>query len=114
MRQSRLRTVFGGPQGEKASITLVSPTMGEVKALQKLVKEASQSSDDEAEKNLEISNKYLSDHIVAWNWVNDDEEVFELPKVNPEVLDLLTIEEIKFINDSLVSQVPYEIENRKK
>lgn len=112
MRQSRLKRIVGGPQGEDAFVEILLPTVGEIKALQKLVKEVTEG--DQNDVNLDTNNKYLVEHIMNWNWVDDEEVAFPTPRQDVSVLDKLTIEETLFLNQSLSGQVQTEIEDRKK
>lgn len=113
-RASRMKTIKGGPQGKEAYVILLIPTVGEMRAQRKdtmaLIKEHGEDS-EVVEAN---ANEYLASHVVEWNWVNDENITFELPRKDLTVLPLLTQEELNFIAQGLAGRNPAEEEERKK
>lgn len=113
-RASRLKTVKGGPQGPEASVVLLIPTVGEMRAQRKMTLADIKALGEDAEEVEAGANAYLGNHVISWNWVNDDNEVFELPSKNPGILAELTQDELNFIAQALSGQLPAEEEDRKK
>lgn len=53
----------------------------------------------------EINERLIIDHVVAWNWVGDDDQPLPPPSENPEVIDELTMDEIAFLGNALNGEV---------
>lgn len=45
------------------------------------------------------SVQLLADHIVNWNWVDENDAALPLPKDDPTVIDRLTDLELNFLNN---------------
>lgn len=113
-RASRLKTIFGGPQGEGKKVILIIPTIGEMRHQRKETLALIEKLGNEAEEVEANANGYMADHIVDWNWEDDDGKVFPLPRTDPAVLHLLTQEELNFIALAMAGQSSDEVANRKK
>lgn len=108
--RNRILVVSGGPQGEDAQITVLVPTLGEMREQAKASKISGLDSDD-----AEISaREYLGRHILSWNWVDDDGNLMPAPNKNPDVFSLLTRAEVTFIGQSLSGMAGDALENQKK
>lgn len=57
---------------------------------------------------------YLSDHLIEWNWVGDDDAALTKPHRNPEIMDSLTNDEIRFIQDALNGATAQQEDAKKK
>jgi len=77
-------------QGEGSFVKLSAVKVREVRKARKLAKDA------EVDAFME-GLKMLKDHVLAWNWVDDNDEPLPLPKDQPDVLDELTNEEVEFL-----------------
>ena len=86
-------------QGEGSFVVLSSLKVKEVRRLHKLtdVKEGEEEPDA-----FEEGVKMLANHIVDWDWVDDDGNPLPKPKGKISVIDMLTNEESEFISDLLV------------
>ena len=82
-------------QGEGAFVVMRALTYGESKQARQQGREA----DDE--QNLALGEQLIISHIVDWNWVDDAGEGLPLPKSDPAVLHLLTVDEMNFISKAL-------------
>ena len=73
---------------ETASLNVrIKEINGEIEAL----------TEEQEQQNLAL----LANHIVDWNWQDDDGNLLPLPKADASVLDELTIEEIQFLGELL-------------
>lgn len=46
---------------------------------------------------FEVGVDLLVDHLVDWNWVDDNDQPMAIPSDDPSVLDTLTDQEIEFL-----------------
>lgn len=53
------------------------------------------------EKQAAMGDQLMIDHIAEWNWVDDEGKPLPLPKTNPEVIDELMNEEIRFLTRAI-------------
>lgn len=84
-------------QGEGAYVILSSVKVGEIR---KARLEAKDPEFDDFEGGVQM----LIDHIVKWNFVDDDGNELALPKNNPSVIDDLTNEECQFLVDCMMGE----------
>jgi hypothetical protein len=109
-QRTRIRTIKGGPQGEDASITIVIPTVGEMRAQGNSTRNLDRASDE-----MENSARaYLSRHVRAWNWVDDEGKPMPKPHDNPDVFGDLTPDELEFIGNALAGKSPEVVAETKK
>lgn len=113
-RASRVKTIKGGPQGADAKLVLLIPTVGEMRHQRKITMALMKEKGDDSEEVEENANQYLAEHVLEWNWVDDEGKVFDLPRNNKEVLPLLTQEELNFIAKAMAGQNEEETADRKK
>lgn len=113
-RASRLKTVKGGPQGKDAQVTILIPTVGDMRHQRKITLQLIKEYGDDAEEVEANANQYLASHVVDWNWKNDEDVIFTLPSKDLTVLPLLTQEELNFIARAMSGQAPEEEADRKK
>jgi hypothetical protein len=111
-KRNRTRKFVGGPQGEDAEIVMKIPTIGELNANAKVVKDLQkEEKQQEAEKT---SQKMLIEHIISWNWVDEDENVIPLPKDRSDIFELLTTEEAQFIGQCFNNRTDTQVATEKK
>ena len=55
------------------------------------------SDSDIVKKSEEFLYKYLSDYVMGWNWVLEDETPMLQPHKNPDAFGILTTDEFKYI-----------------
>jgi len=48
--------------------------------------------------------KMLADHLLDWNWVDDEDNPLPLPKNDPSVIDELTSAESEFLANLLMGE----------
>ncbi len=112
-KRNRSRTYNGGPNHDKARIEVLSPKTKASKVLQRVIREFGAES-DEVES---ASYHFLSDHIVSWNWIDDDDGVMQLPNsvedMN-EIFNELTADEMKFIGECIAGKTEGDLKDRKK
>lgn len=113
-RQSRLRKLEGGPQGDGHYIVVIIATMGELRHQQKEIARLREQYGDNGDEVIASANCYIANHIAEWNWIGDDGLVMPMPRTNPEIIDDLTQEEIEFIGLALNGRSAVDEENRKK
>lgn len=80
-------------QGEGSFVVLSAMKVREVRELRRL--------DDDAD-GFEIGIQMLADHIIEWNWVDDEGESLPLPKDDPEAIGRLTNSEADFLSELLI------------
>lgn len=56
---------------------------------------------EHAELVAQLTNEFMADSIMEWNWVDDEGKPLAQPKDDPTVLDELTPEEIGFLSDHM-------------
>ena len=71
-----------------------------VAEMRKVIKEAGE--DAPPEQQFERAAKLYADHIVEWNWVDDDGKPMPQLKDDPDVLDQLYDAELMFLGEALV------------
>lgn len=93
-------------QGTDSFIQIKRVTVGEADAFRKMSMDESIPKEEREQR----ARQFLSEHVQAWNWVDDDGRPFPQPLGNPEVFDLLTDEEFTFIVEQFKG-VPAETKN---
>jgi len=79
-------------QGEGAFVVIRSVTWGEAKAVRAEFEALSDS------EKLARNDRFIAEHVVDWNWVDDDDKPLPLPRDEPAIVDQLTREEIEYLN----------------
>ncbi len=97
-------------QGKGSYVEIKRPTHGERKALLaqsgkylgRVSDDGTFNTDGLSQDDLIELNDFgialLTQMIIGWDWVDDDDEPLPQPKDNPEVFDLLTDQELAFLN----------------
>lgn len=80
-------------QGEGSWVEIRKATWGETKRMGAEV--AAHEGDQAAQ--VALSERLIVEHVLGWSWVGDDGIPLPLPSTAPEVLDLLTGEEVAFL-----------------
>jgi len=99
-RRNSYRADSAEVQGEGSFVTLRSFRWGEVK--DKVA--VKQDVDGQTVETVTANIEFLASAILEWNWVDDDGNPLPLPKDNPGVMDLLTLEEITFLSQQSVGK----------
>jgi len=50
---------------------------------------------------FELGMDNITNHIVEWNWVDEDGEPLPLPSDDPGIMDKLTVDEVNFLANNL-------------
>lgn len=82
-------------QGEGSFVMTTSVKVKEIRA-------ARAAADAEDSDGFEDGLRMLSDHIVDWDWVDDDGKDLPTPKDDPDVIGELTNEEAEFLAHLLI------------
>jgi hypothetical protein len=86
-------------QGDDAWVEVESVTYGELKALTKEAKQiAKDEATDSTDANMRLTEKLITTKVRRWNWVDDDGNPLAFPKEHPEVVDLLTTNELSVLS----------------
>ena len=80
-----------GVQGEGSWVIVAALTVAEMRAFRKRA-------DEEDFDAFELGVEVLKTHVYEWNWVDDDDVPLPQPKDDPEVIDLLTDDEVDFLS----------------
>jgi len=81
-------------QGEGSYVVLSSLKVKEIRHL----RNADKAKDNDFDA-FDEGCKLLAQHIVDWNWVDDEDQPLPLPKGKVSVIDMLTNEESEFLSD---------------
>jgi len=127
-KRQRTRRVTPTVQGVDSFVEIRELTVGEAKVFQRererldakqrrlqaqraQLQEAADLNGEAAEMDAQIAdlieevnqtaNKALAEMVIAWDWVDDDDNPLPQPHNNPDVLDLLIPSEVEFIVDAL-------------
>jgi len=95
-RKSVRRFPCDDVQGEGSYIVLAAIKVKQVREMRKKAK-------DPEFDDFEGGVALLAEHILSWNFVDDEGNPLPLPKDDPTVIDELTNEESEFIVDLLLS-----------
>jgi hypothetical protein len=82
-------------QGEGSYVVIRKPKVREIRELR-------QQRDSADVDTFEVSIELISDHLVDWNWVDDDDNPLPLPSQDPSVIDELNDEETEFLASILI------------
>jgi hypothetical protein len=86
-------------QGEGSWVKLRKLTVGEAKQVTQV---ADTTDLKTASISLEVSTQLIADHVIDWNWGDPAGTPLPSPKDKPEVIDLLTADELAFLATALV------------
>jgi hypothetical protein len=99
-RVSRRRVPSEEVQGEGTWVEVVALKYGESKRIQRQLAGLTAGAKGEEQK-AKLSEQMIIDHVVAWNWKDDDGNALALPKEKPDVLEELTADEMVFLANCL-------------
>jgi len=94
-RKSTIRANSESVQGEDSFVVLRRLTVGEMK------NSMSAPDDETGMTSFQRSLKMYHDHVVAWNWVDDDDVPLPQLADDPELVDRLTDAEVLFLARAL-------------
>ena len=80
-------------QGEGSFVEVLSMTVGEQRTARKVAADKGDM--------FELGIKIMKEHVVSWNWVDDDGKPFAQPKDQPNVVLELTDDEVSFLTDCI-------------
>lgn len=83
-------------QGEGSFVVISGVKVSEIRRARQLAKEAADSENTEYD-SFEAGFEMLRDHIIKWNWVDDDGTPLPQPKEHPEIFDDLTSDEVTYL-----------------
>jgi len=92
-------------QGEDSFVVMRRPKWKELRPYMKR-------DEDSDMARVEIGEAVLPNLIVAWNWVDDDDKPYPLPKGDPEIIGDLADAEVNWLMDCLNSLMPSEEERK--
>lgn len=92
-QRSRTKTVYGGPQGKDAFVTVKKFTVDEGRAYNTRM-EANRGNSDEQEQD---AREALSEWVVEWNWVDEDNKPLPQPHKNAAVIGQLLTDELAWL-----------------
>jgi hypothetical protein len=84
-------------QGEGSFVKTTAVKVKEIRQIRKHAK-------DEDFDDFEGGIKLLADHIIKWNWVDDEGQPLPCPKDDPEVINELTNEESEYLVGLLMGE----------
>ena len=90
-RRRVVRHASNEVQGEGSWVIVAALNVAEMRRYRK----ASNEEDFDA---FEMGIEVLRTHVYTWNWVGDDDVPLPQPKDDPEVIDLLTDDEVEFLS----------------
>ena len=90
-RKSTIRINSESVQGDDSFVVLRRLTVGEMKS------SMSAPDDEDGIASFSRSLKMYYDHVVEWNWVDDDDAPLPQLKDDPELVDRLTDAEVLFL-----------------
>ena len=93
-RKSTKRINSESVQGEGSYVILKKLTVGMWKAMRTRA-------DQKDADNFAIDLDTIRDHVVEWNWVDDDGNPWSVPSEDEAVLEMLTIDEKSFLVGAL-------------
>lgn len=85
-------------QGEGSWIEVVGLTLGETKR----IAAATEANGGNSSAQVELTEQHIREHLVNWNWLDNNGDPLPLPKDDAAVLDRLYIEEITFISKAII------------
>lgn len=95
-RQSIFTVKSEEVMGEGSYVKIRSMVYGAAKRLRVQIKSM------EDEEKIAANDKVIIDHVVEWNWVDDNGEPLPLPKDDPAVLDeVLSSREVQFLGHAI-------------
>lgn len=106
MQQRTVRVNSAEVQGPESFVVVRRMTVGETKDMLK------RGIDREAGLETYTENTgWVAEHVVEWNWKDEDGNALPYPKNEPGVIDRLTNEELAFLNQAIVGRSEAERKN---
>jgi hypothetical protein len=106
MQQRTVRVNSAEVQGPESFVVVRRMTVGETKDMLK------RGIDREAGLETYSENTgWVAEHVVEWNWTDQDGNALPYPKNEPAVMDRLTNEELAFLNQAIVGRTEQERKN---
>jgi hypothetical protein len=97
-RTGRTVTVTGGPQGDDAFVVIKRMTVDESTAFAKLFANVQGAATEEQELAV---RRAVSELVLDWNFVGDDDQPLPKPHGNAEVVGQLLNEELKWLFEAI-------------
>jgi hypothetical protein len=106
MQQRTVRVNSAEVQGPESFVVVRRMTVGETKDMLK------RGIDREAGLETYSENTgWVAEHVVEWNWTDQDGNALPYPKNEPAVMDRLTNEELAFLNQAIAGRMEQERKN---
>lgn len=86
-------------QGEGSYVVIKRMTYGEARAARDLARRAEKDKDEDAV--ADAGQDMIANHLMTWNWVDDEGNPLPLPRDDRGVFDRLTDEEVLFLGQAL-------------
>ena len=51
--------------------------------------------------NRRVTEEIITNHVIEWDWVGDDDQPLPLPKDDPSVFAVLTVQEVAFLTEAI-------------
>lgn len=96
-RQNIKRVASEAVQGEGSWVSVKALTLGESK---QIAAEVEAAADNQAVR-IALTERLIQDRVVAWTWVDDEGNDLPLPKDSPDVVDMLTTDEVLFLGRAI-------------
>lgn len=109
-RRSIRRVASDVVQGEGSWVDVREIKYGDYKNYRQMTTEAQTLEDPVAREQAgaDLDGRVILDNVVAWNWVNDNDDPLSLPIEQPSVIDALTVKEKGFLITAI-----FEVEQAK-
>lgn len=96
-RQNIKRVASESVQGEGSWVSVKALTLGESK---QIAAEATAGEGDTVAQ-LALATRLIQQRVLAWTWVDDEGNDLPLPSADPNVVDLLTTDEVLFLGRAI-------------
>ncbi|MFZ6029949.1 MAG: hypothetical protein ACOYYS_19725 [Chloroflexota bacterium] len=69
------------------------------------------STEHTVDEEKQFVTKLLSENVVEWDWVDNDDLLMPTPAADPEIIKKLTVDEVEFLISALTGGAPAETKN---
>lgn len=96
-RQSSFKVDASSVQGEGAWVRFKKPKL-------RTIREMKTADSDESTDKFELGLNMVKEHLLDWNWVDDDDDPLASPSESLDVMDELNLTELEFLALALVGE----------
>jgi hypothetical protein len=93
-RQNRRKVLTPEVQGDDSYVVVTLPHVQEIQTIM-------EQKDDNLE-SFKVGSQIIADHVMEWNWVDDDGEPLACPKGEPDAVGCLTTDEYRRLIEILL------------